>query len=126
MPQNPDPLLTEKTIWDELEPLVSAELIANPDAGLRAELERTPIGYLGAGSRRVLAAYLLAARRPLVLALDEPTAGLDPQNAQLIGSLVREAAGQGTVVLVSSHDESFVESVSDRAFRLEGGRLVEL
>jgi energy-coupling factor transport system ATP-binding protein len=126
MPQNPDPVLTEKTIWDELEPLVSAELIANPDAGLRAELERTPIGYLGAGSRRVLAAYLLAARRPLVLALDEPTAGLDPQNAQLIGSLVREAAGQGTVVLVSSHDESFVESVSDRAFRLEGGRLVEL
>jgi energy-coupling factor transport system ATP-binding protein len=39
---------------------------------------------------------------------------------------VREAASQGSVVLVSSHDESFVESVSDRVFRVEGGRLVEL
>jgi energy-coupling factor transport system ATP-binding protein len=39
---------------------------------------------------------------------------------------VREAASRGSVVLVSSHDESFVESVSDRVFRVEGGRLVEL
>ncbi|MDT7968220.1 MAG: ATP-binding cassette domain-containing protein [Candidatus Calditenuis sp.] len=126
MPQNPDPLLTERTVWEELEPLVAAKLIASPDAELKAELERTPIGHLGAGSRRVLAAYLLAARRPSVLALDEPTAGLDRRNSRLIGSLVREAASQGSVVLVSSHDEPFVESVSDRVFRVEGGRLVEL
>jgi ABC-type transport system involved in cytochrome c biogenesis ATPase subunit len=74
---------------------VAAKLIASPDAELKAELERTPIGHLGAGSRRVLAAYLLAARRPSVLALDEPTAGLDRRNARLIGSLVREAASRG-------------------------------
>jgi energy-coupling factor transporter transmembrane protein EcfT len=123
MPQNPDPLLTERTVWEELEPLVAAKLIASPDAELKAELERTPIGHLGAGSRRVLAAYLLAARRPSVLALDEPTAGLDRRNARLIGSLVREAASRGSLVLVSSHDESFVESVSDRVFRVEGGSL---
>jgi ABC-type multidrug transport system ATPase subunit len=61
MPQNPDPILTERTVWGELELLVAAKLIASPDAELKAELERTPIGHLGAGSRRVLEAYLLAA-----------------------------------------------------------------
>ncbi len=125
MPQNPDPMLTGRTVWDELEPLVESKLIATPEAEMRAELERTPIGYLGAGSRRILAVYLLAARRPMVLALDEPTAGLDPKNAQQVSSLVRAAAERGTLVLISSHDEPFVESVSDRVFRIEEGRLVE-
>ncbi len=125
MPQNPDPMLTGRTVWDEIEPLVEAKLIATPEAGLREGLERTPLGFLGAGSRRILAVYLLAARRPLVLALDEPTAGLDPQNAQQVRSLVRAAAEGGAVVLISSHDEPFVESVSDRTFRIEEGRLVE-
>ncbi|MEM0455635.1 MAG: AAA family ATPase, partial [Nitrososphaerota archaeon] len=126
LPQNPDPVLTERTVWEELTTLVSSGLVEPPDEGTRRSLEATPIGDLGAGSRRVLAAYLLAARRPAVLALDEPTAGLDPRNAEVIGKLVREAAEEGSLVLVSSHDELFVERVSSRVFRLEEGRLVEL
>ncbi|MEM2858268.1 MAG: ATP-binding cassette domain-containing protein, partial [Nitrososphaerota archaeon] len=126
LPQNPDPVLTERTVWEELVPLVSNGLVEPPDETTRLALERTTIGELGAGSRRVLATYLLAARRPAVLALDEPTAGLDPRNAGSIGNLVSRVAEEGSLVLISSHDESFVERVASRVFRLEEGRLVEL
>lgn len=86
-------------------------------------LRRRTIGRLSKGNRqRVgLAAALLHA--PPVLVLDEPTAGLDPQQIASVRTLIRELAGDHTVLL-SSHILPEVERVSDHIAIIARGREV--
>jgi ABC-2 type transport system ATP-binding protein len=95
-------------------------------------LER--VGLSGAGHRRVggfslgmrqrlgLAAALLG--DPEILVLDEPTNGLDPEGVRWLRALMRELAGEGRTVLVSSHLLSEVAQTVDDVVIIAGGRLV--
>lgn len=60
-----------------------------------------------------------------LLVLDEPTTGLDPLMEEVFRQLVREAAGRGTAVLLSSHVLSEVEALASRASIVLGGRTVD-
>jgi len=64
--------------------------------------------------------------QPDLLILDEPTVSLDPLVRQTVVSLIREAAGDGAAVLLSSHDLPEVAAACGRAAILRNGRLVEL
>lgn len=77
---------------------------------------------LGMKQRLALAAALLQPRRLLVL--DEPTNGLDPQGMREIRSLVRELAGDGTTVFLSSHLLDEIEQVCTHAAVMARGRLL--
>lgn len=81
------------------------------------------IGDLSKGYRqRVgLADALLGA--PPILVLDEPTAGMDPNQIREIRSLIRSLAGQHAVLL-STHIMSEVEATCDRAIIIDRGHLV--
>jgi len=52
-------------------------------------------------------------RRPDILLLDEPTAGLDPEQGRTILSDVLSAAGDAAVVLVT-HDDDAAQMMSER------------
>jgi ABC-2 type transport system ATP-binding protein len=81
------------------------------------------IMHLSRGYRqRVGLADALVADPPL-LVLDEPTAGLDPNQIREVRSLIRELGGSRTV-LVSTHVLSEVESTCSRALVIHRGRLV--
>ncbi len=67
-----------------------------------------------------LAGALLGA--PPVLVLDEPTAGLDPQQAAETRGLIR-ALAPGRAILFSSHQLAEVEQACDRVVILAGGRV---
>ena len=60
---------------------------------------------------------------PDVLILDEPTAGLDPFQVQVIRDLVRSLAGSKTILL-STHVLGEAEVVTDRAIIIHRGRIV--
>ncbi len=60
---------------------------------------------------------------PEVLILDEPTAGLDPSQVQVIRGLIRELAGRKTI-LFSTHVLPEAEAVTDRAIILHRGRVL--
>lgn len=77
---------------------------------------------LGMRQRLGLAAALLRPRRLLVL--DEPTNGLDPQGTREIRALIRDLAGGGTTVLLSSHLLAEVEQVCTHVGVLSQGQLV--
>ncbi|MEU9098122.1 ABC transporter ATP-binding protein [Streptomyces sp. NPDC048361] len=77
---------------------------------------------LGMKQRLGLAAALLQRRELLVL--DEPTNGLDPQGMREIRSLIRELAGDGTTVFLSSHLLDEIEQVCSHAAVMNQGRLV--
>lgn len=60
---------------------------------------------------------------PAVLLLDEPTAGLDPEQRVEFRSLLREL-GTDTCVLISTHLVEDVASACTRVMLLDGGRIV--
>ncbi|MDF1702458.1 MAG: ABC transporter ATP-binding protein [Planctomycetota bacterium] len=59
---------------------------------------------------------------PELMLLDEPTAGLDPENARGIRELVRGMRGQRTVV-ISSHNLREIQELCDHAAILHEGKL---
>jgi ABC-2 type transport system ATP-binding protein len=69
-----------------------------------------------------IAAALLRDRELLVL--DEPTNGLDPQGTREVRRLVRDLAGEGMTVFVSSHLLSEVEQVATHVGIMSVGRLL--
>ena len=84
---------------------------------------RTVGGFsLGMRQRLGLAAALLG--DPPVLVLDEPANGLDPQGIRWLRGFLRQLAGEGRTVLVSSHVLPEVEQTADDVLVLAGGRLV--
>ena len=62
--------------------------------------------------------------RPGVLLLDEPASGLDPRSRIELRDILRDLAGQGATVLVSSHILTELQEVADRAVIVAGGRSV--
>lgn len=81
------------------------------------------IGQLSKGYRsRVGLADALVADPPL-LVLDEPTAGLDPNQIRQVRDLIRSMAGHKTVLL-STHILPEVEATCDRVVIIHRGRLV--
>jgi ABC-2 type transport system ATP-binding protein len=83
---------------------------------------RRPLGkYSGGMLRRVGIAQALLAD-PRVLIVDEPTAGLDPEQRVAFRNLLSDLAGD-RVVLLSTHIVSDVESVASDIAIMAGGRL---
>jgi len=81
------------------------------------------IAHLSKGYRqRVGLADAIVARPPIVI-LDEPTAGLDPNQIREARALVRELGREHTV-LVSTHILSEVEACATRVLLLHQGKLV--
>ncbi|MFI8850924.1 ATP-binding cassette domain-containing protein [Streptomyces sp. NPDC053499] len=78
-------------------------------------------GYSGGMLRRVGIAQSLLAD-PRVLIVDEPTAGLDPEERVRFRNLLSDLAAD-RAVLLSTHIVSDVESVASRIAVLAGGRL---
>jgi len=72
---------------------------------------------------RVLIARLLAINPEIVL-FDEPSAFLDPDVAVVVAGILRELKNNGKVVIVASHDMSFLLDNCDLFLGLKGGREV--
>ncbi len=61
---------------------------------------------------------------PLMLVLDEPFAGLDPEAVDSMSDVLRERAQAGIPVIFSSHQLDLVERICDRVGIIQKGRLV--
>ena len=91
--------------------------------GLVAVADRPPAELSNGERHRVALARALVARPRLVL-LDEPAAGLDPEESAALGALVRALPERGTSVLLVDHDMSLVMSACDRIHVLDLGTLI--
>jgi len=95
--------------------------------GLGSEvLGLLPAELSGGMKKRVGIARALSVE-PEVLLFDEPTGGLDPTNAKLVGELIRELrAGVCDTAIVVTHDLELAKTVADRVAVLIAGRFATL
>ena len=86
------------------------------------ELDR-PIRSLSKGNRQKVGLVQAFLHRPDLLLFDEPTAGLDPLVQITFNELLREVAGAGGTVFLSSHILSEVQRLADRVAIIREGSL---
>ncbi|MFC4591578.1 ABC transporter ATP-binding protein [Sphaerisporangium corydalis] len=79
--------------------------------------------YSGGMRRRLDIAMSLIGNPPLIF-LDEPTTGLDPQGRIEVWQAVKELAGQGTTVLLTTQHLDEAEHLADRIAILHQGRII--
>jgi ABC-2 type transport system ATP-binding protein len=79
--------------------------------------------YSGGMRRRLDIAMSLIGNPPVIF-LDEPTTGLDPQSRIEVWNSVRELAGQGTTVLLTTQYLDEAEQLADRIAILHQGRII--
>lgn len=86
-----------------------------------AHLAETPAGSLAYGLQRRVELARALATRPQLLLLDEPAAGLNPQETAELGQLLLRIGERGVSILMVEHHMDLVMSVSDHVIVLDYG-----
>jgi len=117
--QNPGDYFIHEHLAEE----VSGEALAA--VGLAGLAQRNPRDLSG-GERQRLALAIVTGEgeAPAVLALDEPTRGMDRAAKALLALELRRRAGEGQAVIVATHDPEFAAACADRAVLLADGRVI--
>jgi ABC-type multidrug transport system ATPase subunit len=90
---------------------------------LSSDRNRRLGGFSGGMRQRVGIAQALIGN-PELLIVDEPTAGLDPEERARLHNLLAESTGENTVVLLSTHIVSDVSNLCSHFAVIRGGRIV--
>ncbi len=88
-----------------------------------AEVDRRIIGQLSKGYKQRVGLADALVHEPELIILDEPTIGLDPQQIRSVRSLIKNLAGNHTV-LISTHILPEVEMMCGRVLIMLGGRVL--
>ena len=86
-------------------------------------IRRRLIGQLSRGNRQRVGIAQALLHDPKVLILDEPTAGLDPNQIGHVRELISELRGRHTILL-STHILPEIEKIADRIIIIAGGKLM--
>ena len=132
--------------WAPQQPAVYTRLSVAENLALFARLEKLPdtrravdrmleqtglhdraderVGRLSGGNRQRVNVALGLIADPPVLALDEPSASLDPGQRERLWDFITGLARAGTAVLFSTHNVSEAQRYADRVLVLADGRLL--
>ena len=131
--QHPRDQLFERTVLREVS--FGIREVHGKDAGARAQAALAAVGLSGdagahpaelpASKQRLLALATVLAREPAVLALDEPTVGLDRHGLEFLHRAIEDTAARGAAVVIVTHDLGYARMNADRVLELKGGRLGE-
>jgi ABC-2 type transport system ATP-binding protein len=91
--------------------------------GLGEELGKS-FKQLSGGQQQRLALFIATIHDPLLLLLDEPTAGLDPQSRRGLWRRIEELRGAGSSILLTTHSMEEAQAVCDRVAIIDHGVLI--
>jgi cobalt/nickel transport system ATP-binding protein len=128
--QDPDDQLFSPTVLDDVAfgplhmGLPEEEVLARSAWALEqvqmTGYERRIPHHLSLGEKKRIAIATVLSMRPDILALDEPSAGLDPEARQHLLALLKSLP---QTMLIASHDLAFVREVCTRIVTLDAGRI---
>jgi energy-coupling factor transport system ATP-binding protein len=121
--QNPGDYLIHERVAEE------ASAVALESVGLGGMAERHPRDLSGGERQRLALAIVTGAGEPdvdlpAVLALDEPTRGMDRETKAELADDLRRRASDGQAVIVATHDPEFAAACAERAVLLADGRVI--
>ncbi len=87
------------------------------------EAQEQLAGNLSHGQKQWLEIGMAISLKPQLLLLDEPTAGMSPDETRATGEMVKTLKDQGVTVLAVEHDMAFVRHVAERVTVLHFGRI---
>jgi energy-coupling factor transport system ATP-binding protein len=125
--QNPSDYLVRERVGDELpgdDGLAALQLV-----GLEHAIDADPRDLSGGERQRLALAIALAGRiegdeLPGVVALDEPTRGMDRARKADLVDLIGDLAGRGAGLLVATHDVEFASAFAERVVLLGDGVVI--
>lgn len=130
--QHPRDQLFERTVLREVS-FGLRRLVGAGHAAARAREALAAVGLseaagthpaeLPSSQQRLLALATVLAREPDVLALDEPTIGLDRHGLAALQAAVARAAARGAAVVMVTHDLDYARLNAGRVLELKAGRL---
>jgi ABC-2 type transport system ATP-binding protein len=85
---------------------------------------RQPVGGFSGGMRQRLGIAQALIGRPRLIIVDEPTAGLDPEERNRFHNLLSEIAGDDAIVLLSTHIVSDVSSLCGQMAVIRRGEIL--
>ncbi len=90
-----------------------------------AELARQRAGTISYGDKRLLEIAVVLATNPSLVLLDEPTAGMTPDETHRVIALVKKLAASGNYTfLITEHDMHVVFELADRIMVLQRGQVL--
>ncbi len=120
--QNPESQFLSGSVREELTTAPADRHLA--EWGLAGLGERHPLELSQGQKRRLALAMMTAGRKPPLLVLDEPTAGLDAAGKSLLRQRIDSLAGQSSAIAVITHDLDFALAVCRRAVIVGEGRVL--
>lgn len=123
------------SVWNNVMAILETLKMSGRDRKARCEellstfdlmkVAKQPAYTLSGGERRKLEIARALVRRPSILMLDEPFAGVDPLAVNDIQDIVRRLRDQGLGVIITDHNVRETLSVVDRAYLVYNGRLLK-
>jgi ABC-2 type transport system ATP-binding protein len=131
VPQSPA-LYAKLSVAENLRLFARLERVSDPEAVVARMLEQTglgeragdELGRLSGGNRQRVNIAIGLLADPPVLALDEPSASLDPRQRARLWEFVGGLATTGTAVVFSTHDVGEAERYADRVLVLADGEVL--
>ncbi|WP_461226875.1 cell division ATP-binding protein FtsE [Lacticaseibacillus suihuaensis] len=127
-------LLPRLTVYENV--AYAMEVIETPDeeikprvlhvlklVGLEQKLRRFPSELSGGEQQRVAIARAIV-NDPQVVIADEPTGNLDPETSEGIMEILERINGDGTTVIMATHNREIVNGHPHRLLEIAGGRLI--
>ena len=122
------------SVWNNVMAIVETLDMKRSDRAARCEellasldlmkVAKQPAYTLSGGERRKLEIARALVRRPSILMLDEPFAGVDPLAVHDIQEIVRSLRNQGLGIIITDHNVRETLNVVDRAYLVYDGRLL--
>ena len=122
------------SVWNNVMAILETLKMSRKDRDARCEellasldlmkVAKQPAYTLSGGERRKLEIARALVRRPSILMLDEPFAGVDPLAVHDIQEIVRGLRNQGLGIIITDHNVRETLNVVDRAYLVYDGRLL--
>lgn len=120
-------LLPDLSVGDNV--AIAARKVSRPEILHRldtlglGEIVDRPAKQISGGEAQRVACCRALVNDPVLLLVDEPTAGLDAKNADRVRATLDAARARGRAILIASHDPA-TEAIADRVVNMKGGSLV--